>query len=251
MFLAFAAMRLVARRSGVAQRAVSAAAAAGDGSGGEGLQLNVNGEPAALTVIWCHGLGDSAYGWASAFVESGCITLPGPSRVVLPTAPSSPVTINGGMVMPSWYDIRGLDRDSSCDEEGIKRSVERVVALVARESTPVVLGGFSQGGAVALSAALRHALPNLVGVVAASTYLPLAGTYAPPLPNPEVPFLVCHGDADPVVDPDYGKATHDKLVSDLGVTATFRMFPGLAHSASLEEFRVISDFIAACCPSTK
>ena len=207
--------------------------AEGDGAGGEGLQLYF-GDEVALTIVWCHGLGDTGYGWADAFGGPDGISAPCPFKVVLPTAPVEPVTINGGMSMPSWYDIYGLDRSSKVDANGIAKSVRRVAALVDRETNPVVLGGFSQGGAVALAAALDADLENLVGLVAASSYLPLADDYNTP-PARRVPALICHGDLDPVVDPRYGRATRDKLVTDLGFDCDFQLFAGLGHSARLDE----------------
>lgn len=230
----------------------------GDGAGDQGLRLYLNGadaeesQPPLVTIIWCHGLGDTAYGWMSAFGPQGQgITAPGPFKVVLPTAPMLPVTINGGMVMPSWYDIYGLDRHAKCDSEGIAKSVARLSSLIKREQHPVVLGGFSQGGAIALSVALGcPELHNVIGVVAASSYLPLLDEYRVP-PTHRIPYLICHGDCDEVINVEYGQATHDKLSGDLGLDCDFRVFQGLGHAARQDELDVISDFLATSLASSR
>jgi phospholipase/carboxylesterase len=100
-------------------------------------------------------------------------------RVILPHAPHMPVTVNNGMVMPAWYDIRGNDFGQAQDEQGIRASAARLEALITRETergiSPerIVLAGFSQGGAIALYTGLRHA-KRLGGLLALSTYLPMA-----------------------------------------------------------------------------
>lgn len=45
-----------------------------------------------------------------------------------------PVTLNGGMRMPSWYDIISLDeRDEKEDEVGVKKSVDTLLEYVKAE----------------------------------------------------------------------------------------------------------------------
>lgn len=237
---------LFGKKGGIrsSSRALSSSVMESDGRGG--LKLLFGGESPALTIVWLHGLGDTGRGWADVFGPSSFVSLPSsqPFKVVLPTAPTQGVTINGGMEMPSWYDIYGLDRNSEVDKEGLALAVERIRDIVDGESCPVVLGGFSQGGAVALTTALRCDMPNLIGVVAASSYLPLANDYKKQdqTANRKVPFLVCHGDADPVVGFDFGKATGDKL-TELGLQCDFKAFRGLAHSARPDELDTIQEFV--------
>ena len=97
--------------------------------GSEAIQ---NGAAPAVTVFWLHGLGDTADGWAGAFVPGGGVTLPTPDyKVVLPTAETLPVTLNMGMQMPAWFDIYGLDAGAQVDEAGILKAAARLEALVA------------------------------------------------------------------------------------------------------------------------
>jgi phospholipase/carboxylesterase len=156
-------------------------------------------------VIWLHGLGADGHDFAPIVPELVRPHWP-TLRFVFPHAPVAPVTINGGMRMRSWYDILGFDPQIPQDEAGIRASIQRVEQLIAREvargipSQRIVLAGFSQGGAIVLNAGVRHAAP-LAGIVALSTYLPLAETLtdeASPA-NRATPIFMAHGDLDPVI----------------------------------------------------
>jgi len=200
----------------------------------------------AVTVFWLHGLGDTADGWAGAFMPGGGIALPSDDyKVVLPTAETLPITLNGGMQMPAWFDIVGLDRGSQEDEAGMLKAAARLEALVALEdpSTQVVLGGFSQGGAVALTAGLRCKSP-IAAVVGTSTWLPLGDSYPAALAETalERPVALHHGEADEVVRTSWGVASKERLAA-LGCRVSFDTYPGMAHSACPEEFEAISSFL--------
>src|SRR5438067_12843050 len=156
-------------------------------------------------VIWLHGLGDDGRGW-SEIVPALNIPSTLAVRFIFPHAPVMPVTINNGYPMRAWYDIRENDFNQRADIAGVKRSQTQVELLVAREKARgiaarrIVLAGFSQGGAIALYAGLRHA-ERLGGIVALSTYLPLAesldaeGSGA----NKATPIFMAHGTEDPLI----------------------------------------------------
>jgi len=128
------------------------------------------------SIIWLHGLGASGEDFVPV---AQALDLPQAMRFIFPHAPQRPVTINGGYVMPAWYDIAGSEIDAKQDAAGIaasRREIEKLIAReVARGIVParIFLAGFSQGGAVALHSGL-HARENLGGILALSTYLPLA-----------------------------------------------------------------------------
>src|SRR6185503_18327059 len=138
------------------------------------------GDAPRLAVVWLHGLGADGHDFEPIVPE---LRLRFGVRFVFPHAPVRPVTINGGMAMRAWYDILGFDRRATEDSAGIRASAAAVTELVDREiargmpSHCIVLAGFSQGGAIALHTALRESRP-LAGVLALSTYLPLAATLA-------------------------------------------------------------------------
>mmetsp|Transcript_32632 Transcript_32632/g.98166 ORF Transcript_32632/g.98166 Transcript_32632/m.98166 type:complete len:160 (-) Transcript_32632:12-491(-) len=151
------------------------------------------------------------------------------------------------MPMPAWFDVYGLDKSAESDEAGILAAVARLDRLAAQEdpSTTIVYGGFSQGGAIALTAGLRSSIQNVGAVVGASTWLPLGETYPAALADGALarPVSLHHGEADEVVRTTWGQASLEKL-RELGVDAEMTMYPGMAHSACDEEFAAVSSFLA-------
>jgi len=167
------------------------------------------------SVIWMHGLGADGHDFEPIVDE---LDLPSrPVRFIFPHAPRRPVTINGGMLMRAWYDISdaAIRRE---DASGVRQSQAIVEQLIAGEvargvaSTDIVLAGFSQGGAIALQTALRHPA-RLAGVMALSTYLPLADTLAAEASaaNRDLPIFMAHGKHDPVVVPTRASSSRDTL----------------------------------------
>ena len=191
------------------------------------------------SVIWLHGLGADGHDFAPIVPELVDPAWPA-LRFVFPHAPVRPVTINNGMSMRAWYDIIGFDARAPQDEAGIRASIGEVQALIAREhergvpSERIILVGFSQGGAIALSAGLRHA-EMLAGIVALSTYLPISATLAAErsAANAGTPIFWGHGTADPVVALQRGAASRD-LLQALGYAVDWHTYP-MAHAVCAQE----------------
>ncbi|MCK9488803.1 MAG: alpha/beta hydrolase [Xanthomonadales bacterium] len=161
-------------------------------------------------VIWLHGLGADGHDFEPIVPELVAPDWPA-LRFVFPHAPMRPVTINNGMTMRAWYDIRALSLDERADAAGIEESVAQVHELIAAQnqagidSARILLAGFSQGGVVALHAGLRHR-QALAGIVGLSCYLPLAENLAQARSpdQADTPLLLMHGSQDPVVAPALG-----------------------------------------------
>ena len=199
-------------------------------------------------VIWLHGLGADGHDFASLVPEldlSGCP----PIRFIFPHAPSMPVTVNGGYVMPAWYDILGPNLISQQDAAGIQASERAIVALIAHEvargipAEHIVLAGFSQGCAMALHTGLR--LPHrLAGIMALSGYLPLVDRLAAERhpANAQTPVFMAHGTQDPVVVLARGEASRDALAT-LGQPVQWHSYP-MPHSVHPREIADISAFLA-------
>jgi len=201
------------------------------------------------TVLWLHGLGDDGTGWSQVV---GSLGLPKGKavRFIFPHAPVMPITINNGMSMRAWYDFKDADFSSRADLVGVRKSKELVEALIARElqrgvaARRIVLAGFSQGGAMALYAGLRHA-QRLAGIVALSTYLidgPGLVTEAAPA-NRDVPIFMAHGTFDPVVQFAWAEKSRRALV-DEGWKVEWHSYP-MAHAAVQEEIVACGKFLAA------
>ena len=200
------------------------------------LQYDTGADPVA-TLIILHGLGADGSDFAP-FVDEIDLGAVGPVRWLFPNAPQQPVTINGGYVMPSWFDIRHDRADE--DEAGLRRSQAAIEALLAQEKARgmpagrIVLGGFSQGCAMALLTGLRHA-ERLAGIVGMSGYLPLAGTLAAErsAANADVPIFLAHGTQDEMVALPRATASRDALAA-LGYAVDWHAYP-MGHSVCMQE----------------
>ncbi|KAI8872781.1 acyl-protein thioesterase 1 [Ramicandelaber brevisporus] len=205
------------------------------------------------TVIFMHGLGDSGHGWAdlsSAFQRRMPYC-----KFVYPNAPSMPVTINMGMRMPAWYDIATLnDLDHQFDTRGAGASAVKIDALVESEvkagipSERIVLGGFSQGGALTLYTALTTER-KFAGLVALSSYLPPDAKLLaePAQANKDTPIFMAHGDEDMVVQYPYGKKSYEKL-KEMGYKAEFNTYEGMPHSSCQQEMADLLGFLVKQLP---
>jgi len=179
----------------------------------ETIEIETAPDPRA-SIIWMHGLGADGNDFAPLADE---IALPLAVRYIFPHAPMMPVSINGGYVMRAWYDISdaAIRRE---DEDGVRASQQSVEVLLAREksrgiaASRIVLAGFSQGGAIALQAGLRHG-ERLAGIMALSTYVPLADRLAAEAnpANRGVPIFMAHGTADPMIAFARAQASRDLL----------------------------------------
>ncbi|XP_041987186.1 acyl-protein thioesterase 1 [Aricia agestis] len=202
------------------------------------------------SLIFLHGLGDTGHGWAStiAAIRGSHV------KVICPTAASMPVTLNAGFRMPSWFDLRSLDATGPEDEEGIIRATGLVHGLIKDEikagipSNRIMLGGFSQGGALALHAALTYP-EALAGVIALSCWLPRHTNFPNATKTKDIPIFQAHGDCDPVVPFKWGQMTASYLKTFMKNTE-FNTYQGLSHSSSEIELEDMKTFIQRCLPVT-
>uniref|UniRef100_A0A3P9M629 palmitoyl-protein hydrolase n=1 Tax=Oryzias latipes TaxID=8090 RepID=A0A3P9M629_ORYLA len=203
-------------------------------------------EKETAAVIFLHGLGDTGHGWAETLAK----IQPSHVKIICPHAPIIPVTLNMRSMLPAWFDLMGLSPDSPEDESGIKRAAENIKAIIEHEarngipSNRIILGGFSQGGALSLYTALTCQHP-LAGVVALSCWLPLHKSFPSASGcNKNLPILQCHGDIDAMVPRQFGAMTAEKLKSIVNPQmVTFKSFPGLPHSSCPEEMAAVKEFI--------
>jgi len=209
----------------------------------------VTGEKPSATVIWLHGLGADGHDFEPIVPELG---LPADLsvRFVFPHAPSMPVSINGGYIMPAWYDIRHTDIGYEQDEKGIIDSSRMIQLLIDREvmhgiaANRIILAGFSQGAAMALHVGMRQGEP-LAGIMALSGYLPLAEKIETEhSPNTaESSVFMAHGINDQVVPFALGDNSHRKLES-LGYSVEWHSYP-MEHSVCQPEIVKIGQWITS------
>jgi phospholipase/carboxylesterase len=197
------------------------------------------------SIIWLHGLGADGEDFVPVAEE---MELPVAVRYILPHAPMQPVTINGGYVMRSWYDIVANNIGSQQDAAGIRKSqleIEKLIAQEARRGSAtenIFLAGFSQGGAIVLQTGLRHA-KKLGGIVALSTYLPLADTLSDQtnFAAQGTPIFMAHGYSDPIVPFTLGKKSAERLTG-LGYELEWHEYE-MPHTLCIEEVRDIEAWL--------
>lgn len=210
------------------------------------IELETAPNPSAA-VIWLHGLGADGNDFVPIIPELRLEGCPG-IRFVFPSAPSMPVTVNGGYVMPAWYDIVGRNVMDQEDAAGIHRSATSIVELIEREASRdiaydnIVLAGFSQGCAMALHIGLRFP-HKLAGIIALSGYLPLAMSMITEkhAANQNTPIFMGHGLYDAVVAPERAEASYAAL-EKMGYQVHWNEYP-MEHSVNREELMDISRFL--------
>lgn len=212
------------------------------------LQVRVDAtERHTATIVWLHGLGASGYDFEPIVPM---LDLP-QVRFVFPHAPERPVTVNGGLEMPAWYDITSLDFDDDRASDGdVAASARDIEALVRKEidagipSERVFVVGFSQGAAMALHVALRFE-QSLAGVVCLSGYLLQRRETAAQIheANRAIPILCCHGTDDDLVPCDLGKETYDFLqAKTASKNIRWHDFP-IGHEVSPPQIEVIAQWL--------
>ena len=208
------------------------------------LEAETGAQPRASIII-LHGLGADGRDFAP-FIDEIDLRAAGPVRWLFPNAPQIPVTLNGGYVMPAWFDIHP-DRSHE-DEAGLRRSLASIGALIDRErergipADRIVLGGFSQGCALSLLTGLRYG-HRLAGIVGMSGYLPLAGTLAAErsAANRDVPIFLAHGLQDEMIVLPRAEASRDALQA-LGYPVEWHTYP-MGHSVCPQEVRDLEHWL--------
>jgi len=198
--------------------------------------------PARSTVILLHGLGADGNDFVPMVPQ---LQLPAEMavRFLFPNAPSIPITINGGYVMPAWYDITAINIDRKIDAAQLIASAESIRQLVDREidrgipSERIVLAGFSQGGAVAYQTALTYMQP-LAGLLCMSSYFATRETITPNSANKNLPVFICHGTMDPMVPERMGREAQRELTAR-GYEVEYKSYP-MEHAVCSQETRDIS-----------
>lgn len=200
---------------------------------------------AQSSVIWLHGLGADGHDFEPIVPELNLSVRLG-VRFIFPHAPSRPVTINGGIVMPAWYDILSMTLEREVDAAQLKASAEQVEQLVAAELAlgippeRIVLAGFSQGGAVAYHTALSSKL-RFAGLLCLSTYIALTDAMPHPEAPREYPVLIQHGTEDPVVPESLGRKAVLQMQS-WGYQPEYQTYP-MAHSLCAPQVQHIGQWL--------
>ena len=207
------------------------------------------GTQPVASVIWLHGLGADGHDFEGIVPMLG-IPRDVPVRFIFPHAPVRPITVNGGMKMRGWYDIRSMGINESEDAEGVRESASSLADMIAGQVAAgidpgrIVVAGFSQGGAIALFQGVREK-HKLAGILALSTYMPLADTLPAEISDQArgLKVFMGHGTQDPIVPMRLGEMTRDLLV-EKGLDVSWNSYP-MAHSVAQEEIRDIGRWLVS------
>jgi phospholipase/carboxylesterase len=215
------------------------------------IEIESGSNPTAA-VIWLHGLGADGHDFEPIVPE---LVRPGERalRFIFPHAPVRPVTLNGGYAMRAWYDLIAIDRRAREDEDGIRASQALIESLIAREqqrgigSERIVLAGFSQGGAMALFAGVRHG-QRLAGIMGLSCYQVLASSFASErrAENAHTPIFLAHGLQDAVVAPLLGEEARRTLEA-AGCEVEWHTY-SMPHSVCPQEIADIARWLRRVLP---
>lgn len=211
------------------------------------IEMNYGDGDAKHAVVWLHGLGATANDFPPIVPELG-LSNSRPVRFIFPQAPNRPITINGGMLMPAWYDIKGMSIEEKQDLLGMTESKQMLDSIIDSlldqgiESQRIVLAGFSQGGAVSYYTAVRSHR-KIAGVLALSTYLPFDKDTARQQSgvNLRMPIFASHGDADPVVPLEMGRQSV-RVLEDLGYSVDWRSYP-MEHQLHMQQVKDIGQWL--------
>lgn len=196
-------------------------------------------------VIWLHGLGASGHDFEPVVPQLG-LADDMSVRFIFPHAPNRPVTVNGGMVMPAWYDILEMSLERKVDIAQIEESSQQIYDLIAREiergvaPEHIVIAGFSQGGAVAYHVALSYP-QRLAGLMALSTYLATNDNIDYSDANKDMSILIEHGTHDPVVPVVLGEQAQE-LLSSKGYSIAYHTYP-MAHQVCMPQIQNIGKWM--------
>ncbi|WP_444994160.1 alpha/beta hydrolase [Aliikangiella sp. IMCC44359] len=208
--------------------------------------IEVNPQAQAnASVIWLHGLGADGNDFKPIVPQ---LNLPENSavRFIFPHAPTIPVTINGGMSMPAWYDILAMDIDRKVDDKQLRSSAREITQFIENEinrgipSERIIIAGFSQGGAVAFETLLTCSKP-LAGLLAMSTYFATKDSIQYHIANQQTPIFIHHGDFDPVVPVALGKASN-KLLKSLNYNVSLKTY-SMEHAVCPQQIADIGEWL--------
>lgn len=219
-------------------------------------------------ILFIHGLGDSPAGFASLFTHLQ--TSPQTAKafensvIVLPYSPNQAVTANGGHIMPSWFDIKSFGstnpKNYGLDEfikssEMISDLVNSIQKEYQIEDGKIIVGGFSQGGALSLSSNL-YLKEKLGGIICLSGFNAWDSITNPQLLSyyneltPEVknvPVFHGTGDMDPMVSLQRAKSAKEFYTNSLqslnSETYSFNVYEGVHHSTDPQELFDMTEFV--------
>jgi phospholipase/carboxylesterase len=147
-----------------------------------------------------------------------------------------------------WYVIREVGHP---DEQTFVDTLEMLCRFLDDElrhrKIPwerTVIGGFSQGAAVACAVALGMGRPRAAGLLMMSGFYPMVrGWKLDPRAKRGMPAYISHGEYDPVIPIGFGRKARD-LLEEGGLHVTFRE-PRVQHSVDFALIPEMRDWVGS------
>jgi lysophospholipase-2 len=198
------------------------------------------------TIIFLHGLGENGENWKLVLSKMVKPNI----KVICLNAKKIPLTLNKGFPTAAWFDLSSLDENKMEDEVSIMRAVDSLHDIIDEEiaaskvsSTKTMLAGFSQGGALAIYAALTYH-KRLAAVLAISSWPVIRHTMPEAaINNTNIPILQCHGTEDPVIYYKWGLILSEALKDMNPNKYEFKSYEGLMHAVNDQELQDVKNFI--------
>lgn len=228
------------------------------------MSLTLGSIDATALVIWLHGCTDTPDGWHSIF-SSKISSLPPRTRILLPCAPVQFLS-RALKRTTTWFDLKTLPMTPSTPDVGTgqSESINRVLAMIdaaIADGIPpsrIVVGGHSQGAALALAATLQARIPVAGCIVLSGWALPSQNLSACVRSSQAIVgstrFFVCHGDQDSTVLPECGHNVARLLEEggcEVGKTLKFCLVPGMGHhtrGCESDEVSMVLEFLVGVLP---
>jgi thioredoxin len=193
----------------------------------------IKGSDAERLLLLVHGFG------ADERDLGGLLPYLDPEGHFATVLPRGPVAAPPGF---AWYDIAGITGDADAAATGFADSLQALDDLLDEQCDALgfsrdqaVVGGFSQGAALAVALGLRRTeRPHPTAVLALSSYLPSDVDYDWEAAK-QIPVLVQHGTHDPLIAVARGRELARTLESH-GVPVIYGEYP-MEHQVAMESMQ--------------
>ena len=171
------------------------------------ITINPQKNPKAI-MVWLHGLGADENDFVPFINNLELDNI----EFILPNAPLIPITMNEGIEMRGWYDIKSLTFEYH-DYPGLEKSKSFLEAIIVKRCsilklTPkIFIGGFSQGAVLSLFTGLSSNL-KINGIIALSGYLPKNISQSK---NQNPPIIATHGVGDDIININIAKKSYKEI----------------------------------------
>jgi phospholipase/carboxylesterase len=194
------------------------------------------GDPEGALVLF-HGRGADEYDLFPL------LDLLDPQRRLVGATPRGPLALPPGGA--HWYALGGIGTpEARTFHTSYAAASEWLDGFVAEQGfffDKVVVGGFSQGGAMTYALGLGAGRPRPAGLIALSSFVPTVEGFELDLSPPLPPVAIGHGTLDNVIGVEWGRRAR-ALLDEAGAQVLYRETP-MFHQIDPEFIHAIADWL--------